>query len=318
MDKLKICAVVVTYNRKKLLEECLDAIINQTRKIDKIIIIDNASTDGTCELIENKYLQTGIISYVKQQTNLGGAGGFYEGLKVASQQDFDFIWIMDDDTIPTNKALEGLVEANQILVSNNEKVSFLASSVFAINGEPDNAPTISKKTAENGNVNWYNYLPYGIVKIDIATFVSLLINCNAIKECGLPCKDYFIWGDDTEYTIRLTKYYGDAFFVGNSKVIHKRAINKPFSLKNEIDKKRLKNYHYLYRNNLINFRYYYGFKTFLKVYLRDTIQSWSIIFSKFGFRKFAQILKGKFEYFFNYRKFKKYIDNQLNKSNSKS
>ncbi len=317
MNELKICAVVVTYNRKKLLEECLDAIINQTRKIDKIIIIDNASTDGTCELIENKYLKTGIVQYIKQKANLGGAGGFYEGFKEVRHQDFDFIWIMDDDTIPTNNALEGLLEANKILVSHNEKVSFLASSVFALNGEPDNVPAISRKTSDNGNLNWYNYLQQGIVKIDIATFVSLLINCDAIKECGLPCRDYFIWGDDTEYTSRLTKYYGNAFFVGNSKVIHKRANNKAFSIKNETDKKRLKNYHYLYRNTLINFRYYSGFKVAIKVYLHNTIQSWNIIFSKLGFYKFVQIFRGKFEYFLNYRRFKKYIDNQLHKGNGK-
>lgn len=313
MNNLKVCAVIVTYNRKKLLEECLDAIIGQTRKIDKIIIIDNASTDGTSELINNKFLPTGIIQYIKQNKNLGGAGGFYEGFKEASSQSFDFIWIMDDDTIPTNKALENLLKANETLEANHEKISFLASAIFAINGDPDNVPTISRKTASNGNSNWYNYLDNGIVKIDTATFVSLLIKVDAIKKCGLPCRDYFIWGDDTEFTTRLTTFYGDAYFVGDSKVVHKRANNKAFNIMNEIDKKRLRNYHYAFRNNLINARYYRGYKAFLKDYIIYTRNAWKALFSKLGFSKFHQVTKGKFEYFFMYRKFKKYIDKQLGK-----
>jgi rhamnopyranosyl-N-acetylglucosaminyl-diphospho-decaprenol beta-1,3/1,4-galactofuranosyltransferase len=117
-----VCAVVVTYNRKNLLIECLEALRKQTRPIQGIYLIDNASTDGTPELL----LEKGYISelppenlkepwekefiiqnltngeeiklhYVRMHENTGGAGGFYEGVKRGYERGYDWLWLMDDD-----------------------------------------------------------------------------------------------------------------------------------------------------------------------------------------------------------------------------
>ena len=83
----KIAAIIVTYNRKELLAECLDAIGKQTYKPVVVYIIDNASSDGTDEWIRsNGYdrCKEGIeYRYVYLSQNIGGAGGFYTGLKTA-------------------------------------------------------------------------------------------------------------------------------------------------------------------------------------------------------------------------------------------
>ena len=82
-----IVAVVVTYNRKLLLMECLQAILEQTYPVSKILLIDNASTDGTEEtLSENGYLVNPKINYIKMKVNTGGSGGFYEGMKRTMQK----------------------------------------------------------------------------------------------------------------------------------------------------------------------------------------------------------------------------------------
>lgn len=174
MDKKNVCSVVVTYNRKDLLLECIEALVNQTYELDKIIIIDNNSNDGTYEELDNKgYIKNAKIIYRKLDENVGGAGGFYEGMKIARTLDFDWVWIMDDDTVPQADSLEELLNATTII---SDKISYLASSVYGMNGECMNVPSINIDQGKNGCSEWYRYLDKGIVKIKEATFVSLLIN----------------------------------------------------------------------------------------------------------------------------------------------
>lgn len=294
-----IIAVVVTYNRKKLLTECLDAILNQDYDVNKIILVDNKSTDGTYEyLCEKKYLENSKIVYKKLNANIGGSGGFYEGMKESLQYNPDWVWIMDDDTIPTKTCLKELVSAQEKI---DDKISYMASSVYGENGEYMNVPNINLD-ADNGEYpSWYKYLANGIVKIKEATFVSLLINADAIKKVGLPVRDYFIWGDDTEYTLRLNRYYGNSYFIGNSVAIHKRKIAKRLSIYNEDNLTRINFYFYMIRNNLLNKKTYYGMKNCLKFFIGKQVQSFIILFKpkcKSRFRKFLIIHKALIGFLF--------------------
>src|SRR5437868_757112 len=125
---MKIAAIVVTYNRRGLLEKCLEALKNQTIKLHSIIIVDNASTDDTEIWIRNNLLNppTTFI-YLKLQENIGGAGGFNAGLTYIQKQNYEWSWIMDDDALPQEDALEQLLKIP--LKSNNIYGS------LAVNGE---------------------------------------------------------------------------------------------------------------------------------------------------------------------------------------
>lgn len=294
---MDVVAVVVTYNRKDLLIECLEAILRQTYKVNKIIIIDNNSTDGTYEKLQEKKIldKKEIIVYKKLEKNIGGAGGFHEGMKLAKQYNPDFVWIMDDDTIPNENCLEKLVNANNFLKENNEKISFLASTIYGEKGEFMNVPTIDERPSENGYPDWYKYLSKGIVEIKIATFVSLLINAEAIKNCGLPCKDFFIWGDDTEYTTRITKYYGNAYMIGDSIAIHKRKNAKAISIFNEDNPNRMKMHFYKTRNLLIYTNEYQDKMRLIKTICSDYKDIFELLFKsgvKYRFKKASAIFKG--------------------------
>lgn len=309
---MKIVAIVVTYNRKKLLVECLSSILDQTKRVDKLIIVDNNSTDGTYECLDqNGFFNKEEIIYKKLNKNIGGAGGFYEGMKESLKYSPDWLWIMDDDTIPTHVCLENLVSSLKIIKG---KISYLASSVYGENEETMNVPLLNEDKSENGYPDWYQYLEHGIVKIKEATFVSLLINGEAVKQIGLPMKNYFIWGDDTEYTLRLNKYYGNSYFIGNSKAIHKRAINKNLSIYSEENLNRIHFYYYMIRNNLINKSEYYGFKKTLKFFINWQIRSIKILIRKnckYKLKKVATIHKGLLAFLFqNYDKkaFKNRLD----------
>ena len=97
----KVAATVITYNRKALLAECVKALLCQSVSCD-IIIIDNASTDGTGEMV--RAIVDPRISYINTGSNLGGAGGFNYGMRKAVEAGYDYGWLMDDDTIVKGEA----------------------------------------------------------------------------------------------------------------------------------------------------------------------------------------------------------------------
>ena len=103
----KIAAVIVTYNRKELLLECVEAILGQEETVPSIIVVDNDSSDGTEQALEG-YVAEGTVTYFNTGSNLGGAGGFQYGIRKAVELGYDYLWIMDDDCIPSRTALATL------------------------------------------------------------------------------------------------------------------------------------------------------------------------------------------------------------------
>jgi len=321
----KVAAIVVTYNRKELLKECLNALLGQTVQLSNIILIDNASTDGTHEMLEQEGLLE-KLQYIHMDKNTGGSGGFYRGLQEIKNNpgEFDWIWIMDDDTIPTPNCLEKLLEANEVIKENRKNiqsdyqkrpVSFLASSIYGPDNEFMNLPQVNDRNSNNGYAYWYELLKEGLINIRAATFVSILVSEKAVQKCGLPCRDYFIWGDDSEYTNRLTKFYGDAFLVGESIAIHKRKGAKALLIDNTDDPKRIKNYYYMYRNGMINGRFYGDIRHPLKAAVVNVIKGTKYIGRKNGWLKFTTIWKGYFDGLNQYKKFSGYIESQVSEEN---
>lgn len=295
-DNIKIYAVVVTYNRKNMLLKCIKAILRQTVSIEKVIIVDNNSIDGTAECLkENGYFENKLIYYQKLPNNIGGAGGFYEGIKTARSMNPDWVWIMDDDVIPDENCLLELLAASNEIKGN---ISFLASSIRNMDGMAMNVPKLNRKQFTK-YTDWYQYLDKGIVKIVKATFVSLLINGEAIQKCGLPWAPFFIWGDDSEYTQRIIRDFGPAYMVGKSKAIHMRSSAEELSIVKETNPNRIPLYFYLYRNNLIGF---WEYETALYKFLcigKLGYDFVSVLFkAKYKLKKMNVILKAFFTFAF--------------------
>lgn len=281
----KICTVIVTYNRLELLKKAVCAIKTQTLRSD-ILVINNGSTDGTMEWLDTQEYLLKI-----HQENLGGAGGFYTGMKYACENGYDFCWIMDDDVEPFKDALETLMDV-YFSHSKIEKIGFLCSTVIDPNGNQANVPTINIRESQNGYEEWNKYLEKGIVGVSAATFVSVLIPTQIIKEVGLPYREFFIWGDDTEYTNRISMKY-PCYLVGKSYVTHFRtAAIDLIKLK---DKNRIRMYEYSVRNNWFNNRQgYYDKKDIMINYLWH-ISIISRLLLKGEFRKTYVVLKGIFK-----------------------
>ena len=129
-----IAAVVVTYNRKKLLKESIEKLLLSDTKCD-ILVIDNHSTDGTEEYIY-EYMQRKDIVYLDTGSNLGGAGGFSYGIRKAIEMGYDYVWLMDDDCMVHRDSLTELVKAhNKIVNERKEKYGFLSSKVLWKDGQ---------------------------------------------------------------------------------------------------------------------------------------------------------------------------------------
>lgn len=198
-------AVVVTYNRRQLLETTLQGITSGTVLPSVIVIVDNASTDGTADFLAG-YSGPVATDVVRLEKNLGGAGGFVVGMERAVlDHAADYVWIMDDDTEPQPQALEKAVEASSTYGEiAGEEPSFVASRVVWTDGRdhPMNRMRPRMRTSEQDR-EWA--AAAGGIQIRTASFVSILIEAEAIRHHGLPIADYFIWNDDLEYTARISR-----------------------------------------------------------------------------------------------------------------
>ena len=241
---ISIAAVVVTYNRLEMLKQCVNALQAQTGHVPDILLIDNASTDGTelyCRTLAQKNKK---IQYFNTGSNLGGAGGFSYGIKTGVLKGYDYLWLMDDDTIPEDNALDMLLQIAEKL---NGKFGFLSSYAVWKDGSACkmNVPGLSSCWKEEVDNQFENK----ILRIDYASFVSMLVKSDVVRDVGLPIKEFFIWSDDIEYTTRISKKY-PCYFVYESRVLHAMQTNASTNILNE-KSDRLERYRYLYRN-----RYY--------------------------------------------------------------
>ena len=265
MDKL-VAAIVVTYNRKNLLLENIECLKQQSEsdKLD-IIIIDNASTDGTESALQPYILDKSII-YINTGSNLGGAGGFNFGISYAAKKQYKYLWIMDDDCMPEHSALKEFFDADTTL---HENYGFLSSKVLWKDYSICTMNVQRKTMFEN-----IKDFSTPLVPCVMASFVSLFIPVEVVKKFGLPIKDFFIWTDDWEYTRRISRHI-PCYVVNNSVVIHKSNSNIGAHISTEVEE-RLDRYKYLYRNDVYLYKRE-GIKGFLYECVRLLFHSLKVI-----------------------------------------
>ena len=197
-----VIAVVVTYNRRDLLLESLAAVFAQDRAPEQVIVVDNASQDGTAAAVRDKFP---AVHLAELNRNSGGAGGFAAGLAVALADGADLIWLMDDDTVPEPGALAALLAArDRMLARAGSPPALVASQVLWTDGRehPMNTP---RRKPFVGKAERLAAAAVGCVPIRSASFVSILVDAAECRRRGLPRADYFLWNDDFEFTTRLLR-----------------------------------------------------------------------------------------------------------------
>jgi len=246
---MEIGVVIVTYNRLNKLIETLNQFSKQTKSPAYVLIVNNASTDGTMEyLAEWQTNEGGCIKIVLNlEENTGGSGGFYEGLKASLDLDADWVWVSDDDAVPECDALE---KAYQYLNSSGA----MLENISAICGQVINYGEIDINHRKN-------YITKGIriiecpvpreeyqkdqFELNAFSYVGTIISRDKMKLAGVTRKEYFIWWDDTEHSLRLSKI-GKIICVPAIRIHHDTAEEK----------------------NVLSWKSYYGYRNMTDLYHR--------------------------------------------------
>lgn len=215
LNSQRVVAVVVAYNRRELLVEVLDALSGQSRQVEAIVVVDNASSDDSAEAVHQ---QAPNATLIRLSRNTGGAGGFAVGMAAAlARHAPDWIWVMDDDTIPDSGALENLLLAAETYSGSD--LHALGSRVLWTEGSehPMNTPRSNPFATrqEKNRASAANSVP-----VRSLSFVSSMYRADAVLRRGLPVADYFLWNDDFEYSTRILRK-GTGLSVRRSIVVHK-------------------------------------------------------------------------------------------------
>jgi rhamnopyranosyl-N-acetylglucosaminyl-diphospho-decaprenol beta-1,3/1,4-galactofuranosyltransferase len=256
--KETVCAIVVTYNRKELLKGCLNALLYQSFPLDAIILINNASADGTEDfLLKNGYIrdlspaelaepwerdvnQEGwpTIHYIRMQENTGSAGGYHEGVKKGYEKGYDWLWLMDDDVEPVPAALETMFRYSRV-----------SSCIHPGRMYPDGTPQAwlpLDRLPRMASENLCFYL------VDVGCYEGMLISRNIVEKIGYPDKRFFFIGDDTVYGFLASRHTANILIEEN--VFIKKIKNIS-----------LKHFLFLKSNRILNELgcFYYGRNIFL-------------------------------------------------------
>jgi len=212
-----VTAVVVTYNRRHLLLESLAAVLAQSRAPDAVIVVDNASADGTADAVRKAFPGVRLAELAR---NSGGAGGFAAGVALALAGAADLIWLMDDDTVPEPGALAALLAARDRMSAQAARPpALIASRVLWTDGRahPMNTPRPKPFVAK---AERRAAAAVGCMPIRSASFVSVLVDAAECRRRGLPRAAYFLWNDDFEFTTRLLRG-NTGLLCPESVVVHK-------------------------------------------------------------------------------------------------
>ena len=217
----RVVAIVTTYNRKALLVECVEAALAQTHPLQQLFIVDGASTDGTPELLrERGILDDERVVYHRLDANLGSSGGFAVAIDLARQAEADWIWMMDDDSEPVPDSLEVLLSSPP---AQDPRVIAVCSKVVYPSGELDANQRGDfhrrLKPLAPGEYREGHFPALGFL-----SFVGTIVRMDVARRVGLPKAEFFVWGDDVEYSLRLRRE-GEIRLVSASTMLHKRVAH---------------------------------------------------------------------------------------------
>lgn len=284
--------VVVTCNRKELLLHNLSQLLSQSMELNKIYIIDNASTDGTYEYLREKdMLKHRIIEYVRLDENNGGAGGFYEGVKRGFEAGYDYVWLMDDDGAPYNK------DTFQIIMEKAKEFKQKGKELFVLNSlvvcEEEALSFGLGEGIINTRKEAIDKAKDGVIYSTLNPFNGTLITRELIAAAGYPNKEFFIKGDDADYMLRckaakatLATVVDSIYFHPALPTVKRRFLGKERSI---VDEAPWKEY-YRTRNFTRIFMERKKYKALYKFMMKRLM---TVFVSKeYKFKKLRMVLKG--------------------------
>jgi rhamnosyltransferase len=198
---LSVASVTVAYNGAAGLQRQMDALLRQTRPLQEIIVVDNASIDDTGRLLAVEYPH---VTVLRMPENLGVGGGFAAGLAYAAlEKQYDWVWMFDQDSVPTDNALEALLENAESLENTDREVGIVAA-----------LPIHSETGTCYEPLLWrdgYVKLPSSMLKepiwfVDLVISSGCMLRRDVVEKIGLPRADLFMYFLDFEYCLRARSH----------------------------------------------------------------------------------------------------------------
>jgi GT2 family glycosyltransferase len=194
-----IASVTVTWNPGRVIEGHIRALLRQTHPLEEIVVVDNASVDGTAELLKREFPKVTVLA---ESRNTGIAGGLCAGLEYSCAKRHDWIWLFDQDSVPAPTALEELLNALTSICEGGNEIGILAS-----------LPVDPGSGTEHRGLLWRNRLiplpaeraREPICFVDSVISSGSLIRRDVVTRVGLPRRDFFIDFVDHEYNLRIRK-----------------------------------------------------------------------------------------------------------------
>ena len=288
-----VILLTVTYNSSHFLERLVKAAHSQTYKLNRIVVVDNASNEEHSAKIKKLCNEYPEMEVVRSEENLGGAGGFQKGTEYILEHypDCDWEWIMDDDAFPRLDCLENLLK-----YSNIKDIGCLAPLIYGIELQKYqlyhhklvtrylDKDIAAIKNPENTE---------DITSIDSNAFVGPLIKMSVIKKIGVPDGSLFIYGDDLEYIYRVSRN-SKVYLVKSAVINHRDMVNNSGA----INPSGLWKEYYQYRNRIL----------FIEKYKAGRIAGWigKLLVTKMVMRGIVvTLLKSRYK---GFRRVKIYCD----------
>jgi rhamnosyltransferase len=210
---MRVLAHIHTMNDAAVIGQALEGLRRQTRPLDAILIVDNASTDRS---FDRTFPET--VTIIRNPENLGTSGTVRIGLAHGLEHGFDWVWLFDADSVPEPDALENLLAFFERLPSEKrEQVCFLAGRPLTATGEIKEQP-ISLEGARG-----LTFLPLasatGFTQCDCVLWSGSLYRTAAVARIGLPTADYVLDIAELEYGYRA-RQLGLTSYVVHTSVIH--------------------------------------------------------------------------------------------------
>ena len=225
-----VAIVVVTYNRADLLRVMLDGLAALERPADAVIVVDNASDDHTADVLAAATYVKGL-QVVTETENLGGAGGFHHGTRIAYEQGFDRIWLMDDDVVPAPDCLTVLLAQDEdCLMSVRENADGSLIELAATRFDLANPLAIKPKRASVVSTYASRADMPPRVRLENVAFEGFMVRRRVIEAIGLPDPSFFIFYDDVDFALRARRAGFDIWAVRDAVLVRQLDFSQQHDL----------------------------------------------------------------------------------------
>lgn len=219
--KEKILVSVLNYNNFKSTKSCIYSILKSNFKNLEILIVDNKSTDNSFIHLKEEFME---IKCIQSSFNGGYAAGHRMSVNYAIKNNFEFIWILNNDLTVRKNTLQELINAyNKMGIGLYGSITLKSENPDIVNfggGTSDDIKSpLRYNDFEGFTLEKYNST-VGERKVQCIEGSSFLIPLEIIKKYGFMKEDFFMYGEETDYCYRLKKKGINSFLITSSIVIH--------------------------------------------------------------------------------------------------